>query len=115
MEGRGGTISFSLDDPEGSRLDYRKVESLANRENISLRTGCFCNPGSGEIVHNLTKEEMAQAFNRPTSLSFDEFFDWARNEHGRNPSTIRVSIGIVTNFADVYRLMSVSAKLYRYT
>lgn len=103
---RGGTISFSLDDPEGVRLDYRKVEALANRENISLRTGCFCNPGTGEIVHNLSQNEMAQAFNRPEPMSFDFFFDWARREHGRNPSTLRISVGIASNFADIYRFMA---------
>ncbi len=102
---RGGTISFSLDDPEGCRLDYRKVEALANRENISLRTGCFCNPGTGEIVHNLTRDEMAQAFGQPEGMSFDDFFDWARSEHGRNPSTIRISVGIATNFADVFQFI----------
>ena len=106
MVDRGGTISFSLDDPEAVRLDYRKVEALANRENISLRTGCFCNPGTGEIVHNLTQDEMAQAFNRQEQMSFDYFFDWARREHGRNPSTIRISVGIATNFADIYRFMN---------
>ena len=106
MVNRGGTISFSLDDPEGIRLDYRKVEALANRENISLRTGCFCNPGTGEIVHNLTKEEMAQAFQQPTGMSFEHFFDWVRSEHGRNPSTIRISVGIASNFADVYRFIA---------
>jgi molybdenum cofactor sulfurtransferase len=105
-EARGGTISFSLDDPAGIRLDYRKVEALANRKNISLRTGCFCNPGTGEIVHNLTRDEMAQAFSRSEPMSFDYFFDWARREHGRNPSTIRISVGIATNFADIYRFMS---------
>ena len=106
MVDRGGTIAFSLDDPEGVRLDYRKVEALANRENISLRTGCFCNPGTGEIVHNLTREEMAQAFNRSEAMSFDTFFDWTRTKHGRNPSTIRISVGIATNFADIYRFMN---------
>jgi selenocysteine lyase/cysteine desulfurase len=105
-EARGGTISFSLDDPEGRRLDYRKVEALANRANISLRTGCFCNPGTGEIVHHLTRDEMALAFGRAAPMSFDYFFDWARREHGRNPSTIRISVGIATNFADVFRFMN---------
>jgi selenocysteine lyase/cysteine desulfurase len=106
MEERGGTIAFSLDDPKGMRLDYRKVETLANREKISLRTGCFCNPGTGEIAHNLTREEMAQAFNRSEPMSFDDFFDWARREHGRNPSTIRISVGIASNFVDIYRFMN---------
>ena len=103
---RGGTIAFSLDDPEGKRLDYRKVEALANRENISLRTGCFCNPGTGEIVHHLSRDEMAQAFNQSEAMSFDYFFDWARREYGRNPSTIRISVGIVSDFADVFRFMN---------
>jgi selenocysteine lyase/cysteine desulfurase len=106
IENRGGTISFSLDDPDGVRLDYRKIEALANRENISLRTGCFCNPGTGEIVHNLAREEMAQVFNLSEPMSFDFFFDWARQEYGRNPSTIRISVGIATNFTDVYRFMN---------
>lgn len=110
MVDRGGTIAFSLDDPEGHRLDYRKVEALANRENISLRTGCFCNPGTGEIVHNLRREEMEQAFNRSEAMSFDYFFDWARREHGRNPSTIRISVGIASNFSDIYRFMNFLAK-----
>jgi selenocysteine lyase/cysteine desulfurase len=105
-EARGGTISFSLNDHKGMRLDYRKVEALANRENISLRTGCFCNPGTGEIVHNLTRNEMAQAFRSAEPMSFEYFFDWARREYGRNPSTIRISVGIATNFSDVYRFMN---------
>ncbi len=105
LKARGGTISFSVDDPEGTRIDYRRIEALANQANISLRTGCFCNPGTGEIVHQLKQEEMAQVFNQPTALSFDDFFDWARNEHNRNPSTIRISVGVVSNFADVYRFI----------
>ena len=106
LQNRGGTIAFSIDDPKGIRLDYRRVEALANRANISLRTGCFCNPGTGEIVHNLTRDEMAQAFNQPTAMSFEHFFDWARSEHGRNPSTIRISVGLATNFNDVYKFMN---------
>jgi selenocysteine lyase/cysteine desulfurase len=106
MVDRGGTIAFILDDPDGKRLDYRNVEALANRENISLRTGCFCNPGTGEIVHNLTSDKMAQVFNRSETMSFDHFFDWVRQEHGGNPSTIRISVGIATNFADIYRFMN---------
>lgn len=102
---RGGTISFSLEDANGDRLDYRRVEALANKANISLRTGCFCNPGTGEIVHELTRDEMAQVFNQPTAMSFEHFFEWAGSRHGRSPSTIRISLGIASNFADVYRFM----------
>jgi molybdenum cofactor sulfurtransferase len=103
---RGGTIAFNLDDPDGRRLDYRRVELLANRARISLRTGCFCNPGSGEIVHNLTREEMAQAFSSPNRLSFDDFFHLASDVFHKHPSTLRISVGLATNFADVYRFLA---------
>jgi selenocysteine lyase/cysteine desulfurase len=105
MDNRGGTISFSLDDPDGNRFDFRKIEALAYRENISLRTDCFCNPGTSEIVHNLTQDELAFVYGQPRGMSFYEFFDWARDEHYLNPSAIRISVGIASNFEDVYRLM----------
>ena len=106
MKDRGGTIAFNFDDPAGEHLDYRQVEALASLVNISLRTGCFCNPGTGEIVHNLTREDMAQAFSQPSSLSFEEFYNLARTGFGKNPSTIRISVGLATNFADVYSFMT---------
>jgi selenocysteine lyase/cysteine desulfurase len=105
MDNRGGTISFNLDDPDGNRFDFRKIEALAYLEQISLRTGCFCNPGTGEIVHNLTQDEMAIVFGQSTWVSYNDFFDWASNEHNLNPSTIRISVGIASNFEDVYRFI----------
>jgi hypothetical protein len=72
---RGGAIALSLDDPDGNRLDYRKVEALANRENISQRRGCFCDPGTGEIAYDLRQSEIALAFYRPEPVSFDFFYD----------------------------------------
>ena len=28
----------------------RRIEELAGADGISVRTGCFCNPGAGEIA-----------------------------------------------------------------
>lgn len=105
MQERGGTIAFNLNDPQGKRLDYRTVEALANHEYISLRTGCFCNPGTGEIAHHLTRDLMAQAFIQPKAVSFDELYDWAGSKYDLFPSAIRISVGLATNFADVYAFM----------
>ena len=102
MTKRGGTITFNLDDPQGERLDYRRVEALANQANISLRTGCFCNPGSGEIAHKLSKKEMGKIFQSPTPVAFDELFETIRRTYNKYPSNIRVSLGLASNFADVY-------------
>ena len=67
---RGGTVTFVMDDPEGQSVDERRVEELANRENISLRTGCFCNPGAGEVAHELTPELMSSWFGAAEPVSF---------------------------------------------
>ncbi len=50
MRERGGTVTMNLYDPAGDFIDHRLVEARANREQISLRTGCFCNPGGGELA-----------------------------------------------------------------
>jgi len=51
---RGSTVTINFFDPSGKLFDYRQVELQANTVNISLRTGCFCNPGAGEQAHGLT-------------------------------------------------------------
>ena len=47
---RGGTVTMNFYDPDGHLVDYRRVEELAGARRISLRTGCFCNPGAGETA-----------------------------------------------------------------
>jgi selenocysteine lyase/cysteine desulfurase len=44
---RGATVTLNVYDPDGHLVDYRRVEELAGLQRISLRTGCFCNPGAG--------------------------------------------------------------------
>jgi selenocysteine lyase/cysteine desulfurase len=101
---RGGNIAFNLVDPRGGMHDFRRVEALAAEAGISLRTGCFCNPGAGEIAHGITRDEMAQCFMGAAPMSFDSFYELIRRG-GKHPSTVRVSVGLATNFADVYRFV----------
>ncbi|MCB0048672.1 MAG: hypothetical protein KDE24_03885, partial [Caldilinea sp.] len=70
------------------------------------RTGCFCNPGDGEVAHHVQPQEMAHFFDGPAPGSFYEFYDLLHTATGKTPSTIRVSLGIASNFADVYRFMA---------
>src|SRR5258705_13428789 len=53
-ESRGGTITLDFYNPAGHLLDYRRVEEMAGAQGISLRTGCFCNPGAGETAEGIT-------------------------------------------------------------
>lgn len=103
---RGGTITVSFYDPNGRVLDDRRVEELANWKNISLRTGCFCNPGAGEVAHGLDESIMRTFFQGEQGLSFLELREEMWKRFGKSVSAVRISVGIVTNFADVYRFLA---------
>jgi molybdenum cofactor sulfurtransferase len=102
---RGGTVTFVMHDRDGRPIDDRRVEELANAAGISLRTGCFCNPGAGEIAHHLSAREMTKWFARDEPVSFSELRERLATEHGVLVAAIRVSVGLATNFADVFRFL----------
>jgi molybdenum cofactor sulfurtransferase len=102
---RGGTIAFFVRDGDGRTIDDRRVEDLAGRANISLRTGCFCNPGAGEVAHGLGADDMRKWFGREEPMSFLELRTELSRVHGRTLSAVRISVGVATNFADAYRFM----------
>jgi selenocysteine lyase/cysteine desulfurase len=98
---RGGTVTFNLYDPDGRAIDHRDVETRANAANISLRTGCFCNPGGGEIALGITGTELTSCFHQPeheTHLTVDDF---RLCIDGKSTGAVRVSLGLVSNVADV--------------
>lgn len=108
-EGRGGTVAFNFYDPDARLVDYHRVEQLANRKNISLRTGCFCNPGAGEMAHGLTAEEMREAFQNEARMTLEQFQAIVLNKHKKSAGAVRVSLGIASNFADVYAFLGFAA------
>ena len=98
---RGGTVTVTFFDRDGRALDDGRVEQLASWERISLRTGCFCNPGAGEVAHGLTPEIMRTFFQRSHAPSFQELRQEMHARFGRDVSAVRVSVGLASNFADV--------------
>ena len=104
-ENRGGTVTFNLYDPQGHLLDYRRVEELAGAEGISLRTGCFCNPGAGEMAEGLTEEDMEAGSALGTDANLLSFARLMRDQRHKSAGSIRASIGLVANFADVWRFL----------
>jgi selenocysteine lyase/cysteine desulfurase len=104
-QNRGGTVTLNLYDPHGHLLDYRRVEELAGEENISLRTGCFCNPGAGEIAEGLTEEDMRAGFTMGAEINLLSFVRMMQERGHKSAGAIRASIGIATNFADVWRFL----------
>jgi len=104
-EQRGGTVTLNFFDPAGKLVDYRLVEAEANRVNISLRTGCFCNPGAGEQAHGLTRADLADCFGHEHAMTFEEFIQVMSGRVKDAVGAVRVSVGIASNFADVYRFV----------
>ena len=104
-QNRGGTIAFAVLQPSGMSFDERRIEALAGKEHISLRTGCFCNPGAGEIAHQLSMDEMRQLFSSDKPITFDNLRDTIETDFEKSISSIRVSVGIASNFSDVFRLI----------
>jgi selenocysteine lyase/cysteine desulfurase len=77
-ETNGGVVTFNVD---GIPFDH--VERAARDENISIRSGCFCNPGAAE-----------RAFANDGATG-----------------AVRASVGIASNEQDVLRLVSVLREL----
>jgi selenocysteine lyase/cysteine desulfurase len=108
---RGGIVTMNFYDPDGHLLDYRRVEELAGEQGISLRTGCFCNPGPGEAAEGITDEDVAAALERNPDLTLPLFLQMIAHEGGKTAGAIRVSFGIASNFADAARFVDFAASL----
>ena len=108
---RGGTVTMNLYDPDGHLLDYRRVEQLATERRISLRTGCFCNPGAGEAAEGLSEEDIAAALEQSPEMTLPRFLHAVTHRGGKSAGAIRVSLGIASNFADVYRFVQFVTEL----
>lgn len=111
MDRRGATIAFYLLDQDGVVHDVERVEELAGLDRISVRAGCFCNPGDGEIAHHIRRAEMAGCFSTPEiPVTLVDCQRLIRDATGRVPNTIRVSLGLATDFADVWRFLEFAGR-----
>lgn len=95
---RGGTVIFNFLSDDGSLLPYMNVESEANKRNISIRTGCFCNPGIDEINNHIRSTELNSFFKLHSSGGIGDMMEHFQTMRG----AIRVSVGYVTNLKDLH-------------
>jgi molybdenum cofactor sulfurtransferase len=99
---RGATVTLNLYEPAGTIIDHLRVEEAAAERGISLRTGCFCNPGGGEIALRLSKSELVGCFSgheQPDSRFTADDFRQCIDSKGTG--AVRASLGIVSTFRDV--------------
>lgn len=98
----GGTIVMGFKNPDGSRISYQLIENLANLKKISIRSGCFCNPGLDEINHCISTEEIANYFTSRDEREYEEIIAHLKRIRGAT----RVSVGIATNKHDLDAFIS---------
>ncbi|GAB1313795.1 hypothetical protein MFIFM68171_04005 [Madurella fahalii] len=113
MKMRGGTVAFNFLDAAGNVVDERLVALESAAAKISLRTGCFCNPGAGEAALGLDVKAVrrlvrSRAQDLPRDL--DEFIEVVGL---RTAGAVRVSFGFASTTADVDKFLGFAEKTYK--
>ncbi len=98
---RGATIAFNFLHPDGRVVDERYVDRIAAAQNISLRTGCFCNPGAGEVAFTISSETLLGG-EFGEGMVLEDYIDAIGLPSG---GAIRASLGVASNFSDVKRFI----------
>ena len=106
---RGGTVAFNLLDPDGRVVDERAVARATAAAGISIRTGCFCNPGASEGAFKLTKEDWRRAA-RGRARTLDQYLDFLGLPSG---GALRASVGVASNVDDAERFLAFVETTYR--
>jgi selenocysteine lyase/cysteine desulfurase len=119
LTGRGGTVAFNFLDPAGRVIDERAVTRDAAKAGISLRAGCFCNPGAGEWALGLSRRDVrgpwwlalvGGGFLRRSMTTVDDYLGVVGLASG---GAVRVSLGLASNVADVDALLDFAERTYR--
>ncbi|MGE2817972.1 aminotransferase class V-fold PLP-dependent enzyme [Mycobacterium heidelbergense] len=112
--GRGGTVALNFLDPSGALVDERAVARDSSAAGISVRTGCFCNPGAGEWAFGLSRRNVRggwwRGFARQGSRTVDDYLRMIGLPVG---GAVRVSVGLPSNMADIERFLDFAERTYR--
>jgi molybdenum cofactor sulfurtransferase len=94
---RGATVAMNVLDADGQVVFFKEVESRARAEQISIRTGYFCNPGAAEYAFDHPPREVSECADED---AFD-IFDYSACMQRRPVGAVRASLGVASNEADV--------------
>ena len=106
---RGGIVAFNLLDPGGRVIDERAVARATAAAGISIRTGCFCNPGASEAASQLTRQALRTAA-RARPQTMDQYIDLLGLPSG---GALRASLGLASSIGDVERFLAFVEATYR--
>lgn len=106
-DARGGTIAFNVRTASRSIVPFDRVVERARDAGVSLRGGCFCNPGAAERALGLPADAMAACL----AAAGDRGFSLDVLSRCLGPEipagAVRVSFGIPTTREDVDRALEV--------
>ena len=107
---RGGTLAANFYDASDGIIDHREVERRAADRNISLRSGCFCNPGAGELALGLSRGELEKCFAKSVRMTRE---DLRLCIDPKATGAVRISFGLASNFDDAQALVGFAATFTR--
>lgn len=93
----GGTLLMTFLNASGDTIMFEEVAHKANEHTISLRTGCFCNPGIDEVNNCLTNHELEAYFSGRERGNYYDMIQYLNKMRG----AVRISVGIATNQSDL--------------
>ncbi|KAG1782071.1 PLP-dependent transferase [Suillus placidus] len=99
----GSTISLIFLSPSGEMIPNSFIEYVAVSRNISLRTGCMCNPGGAASLLGI-QDQMERVYLGVTLKDFERVV-------GRELGVVRISLGLGSNFQDVWKIVMLASSL----
>eukprot|EP00758_Cryptobia_borreli_P001514 Tbor_TRINITY_DN2303_c0_g1::TRINITY_DN2303_c0_g1_i1::g.180::m.180 len=99
---RGGTVTIDVFDKNHVIFQPATVEMLANQYNISIRSGCFCNPGDSEMLFPEAWKVMRQLVSNSPGTDPKT----AKDQGVEIAAAVRISVGIPTSVKDINALLS---------
>jgi selenocysteine lyase/cysteine desulfurase len=99
---RGGTVAFNVLDRDGRVIPYQEVEARARTARVSIRGGCFCNPGAAEHAFGVRAAETARCMERARRAGFS-IPSFARCLGDAPVGAGRAAQGLATNDAEIER------------
>ncbi|KAF8161362.1 pyridoxal phosphate-dependent transferase [Crassisporium funariophilum] len=99
----GSILALLFLGPSGDMIPNSFIEYAAAKQNISLRTGCMCNPGGAAAILGI-EDEMQQLYPGVTLAHFEE-------KMGRELGVVRISLGLASNFQDVWRVIQFATSI----
>ncbi|MFE6486360.1 aminotransferase class V-fold PLP-dependent enzyme [Streptomyces sp. NPDC057757] len=106
---RGATVALNLLGADGGIVDERIVTRDSASRGISLRTGCFCNPGAGEAAFALPLRRLRAA----ARSQLDSLEDYLELLQLPSAGAVRVSLGVSSQPGDVETFLTFVSQTYR--